>query len=105
MFNIALILCYFSSGIASAVFAAKWRGPPDACPDPGSDDGDACDSIPLTATNALQCVSAHYNTMCLHVLWSMYISMQVFSFVHIGVLCAASGVKILTVLKSRSQAS
>ena len=57
MFNIALILCYFSSGIATAVFAANWGGPPDACPDPGSDVGFTCDSIPLTATNALQCVS------------------------------------------------
>ena len=59
MFNIVLILCYFASGIATAAFAARWGGPPEVCPDPGSDVGDACDSIPLTATNALQSVSAH----------------------------------------------
>ena len=103
MFTIVLILCYFASGVATAVFAEKWGKPPDACPHPGSDDGDICDSIPLTATNALQCVSARHNTVCLYVLWLDQMTeyslayMQVFSFVHIGALGAASGMKIFTV--------
>ena len=59
LFNIAVILCYFVSGIAAGIFAAGWGGPPEACPDPDSPIGDVCDSIPLTATNALECVSAY----------------------------------------------
>ena len=68
MFNIILILCYFAAGIASAVFATRWGpgGPPDGCPEPTSSKADSCDSIPLAATNALQCVR-HYN-MYLHIL-------------------------------------
>ena len=64
MFTSVVILCYFSSGIATAVFAGGWGGPPEVCPDPDSDIGDICDSVPLTAINALQCVSIHYCRPC-----------------------------------------
>ena len=62
------ILCFLGTGIGSAVLASEWGGPPEFCPDPDSRFGDVCDSIPLTATNALQCVSAHY---CI-ILWKSY---------------------------------
>jgi hypothetical protein len=84
LFNIAVILCYFASGIAAGVFAAGWGGPPEACPDPDSPFGDLCDSIPLTATNALECV---------------------FSFLQIGALGVVVGMNIFAILKGRSQAT
>jgi hypothetical protein len=84
LFNIAVILCYFASGIAAGVFAAGWGGPPELCPDPDSPAGDLCDSIPLTATNALECV---------------------FSFLQIGALGVVVGMNIFAILKGRSQAT
>ena len=56
LFSAGAAFCYFATGIACAVYASAWGGPPDACPK--DDEGDInCDSIPLTATNALQAVS------------------------------------------------
>ena len=64
MFTIVVILCYLPSAIATAVYAGGWGGPPEACPDPDSSFGDVCDTIPLTAINALQCVSVQYFRPC-----------------------------------------
>ena len=56
--NVALILRFLAAGVASAVFASKWGGPPPSCTDSDEPDyEDLCDSVPLSATNALQCVS------------------------------------------------
>ena len=56
--NISLMLRFLAAGVTSAVFASKWGGPPPLCPDPADYEvGDVCDSVPLNATNALQCVS------------------------------------------------
>ena len=54
LFSAGAAFCYFATGIACAVYADAWGGPPDGCPD---NDDDPCDSRPLTATNALQVVS------------------------------------------------
>ena len=51
------ILCYLGTGIGSAIIASQWGGVPEECPDPDSLAGDVCDTIPLTATNALEAVS------------------------------------------------
>ena len=53
------MLCFLSLGIACAVYANSWGGPPDACEETdkllGKDD--ICDSVPLITTNAIQAVS------------------------------------------------
>ena len=54
LFSAGAAFCYFATGIACAVYAGAWGGPPDGCSD---NDDDPCDSRPLTATNALQVVS------------------------------------------------
>ena len=53
------MLCYLATGVACASYAVAWREPPDVCGriDELSDQDDVCDSIPLTATNALEAVS------------------------------------------------
>ena len=64
LFSIAAILSYLATGIACAVYASAWGGPPDACPNPGYVGAkDICDIIPLTATNALQAVSVALNCL------------------------------------------
>lgn len=56
MFSIGAMICYLATGIACAVYSSEWVGPPDACP--ANDDAQVhCDSVPLTATSVLQCVS------------------------------------------------
>ena len=57
VFATIFILCFLGTGIGSAVLASQWGGVPEVCPDPDSSAGDVCDTIPLTATNALESVS------------------------------------------------
>ena len=66
MFSIGVILSYLATGIACAVYASAWGKPPKLCAaldkintELGNKDDDICDSIPLTATNALQAVSVY----------------------------------------------
>ena len=55
VFCVLVILAYLGTGIACAVYAAAWGGPPDSCD--ANEDDDYCDSKPLTATTALSTVS------------------------------------------------
>ena len=59
VFNIAALICHLATGIACAVLAYKWRQPPELC----VVGLDVCDIIPLTVTNALQCVSVKTKVM------------------------------------------
>ena len=59
VFATIFILCYLGTGIGSAVLASQWGNVPEGCPDPDSLVGDLCDTIPLTATNALEAVSEY----------------------------------------------
>lgn len=58
--------CYAGTGISSAVYAAEWGKPPDACEVniisvlAGND----CDDMALTATNALSAVRG--TNSCMH---------------------------------------
>ena len=59
LFSGAVILSYFATGIACAVYASQWGEKPAVCEsvdDASEDDDDTCDSVPLSATNALQAV-------------------------------------------------
>ena len=60
LFSGAVILSYFGTGIACAVYASQWREKPVLCENADNfsdnDDDDICDSVPLSATNALQAV-------------------------------------------------
>ena len=58
LFSGAVILSYFATGIACAVYASRWREKPVVCEtiDAFKDDDDTCDSVPLSATNALEAV-------------------------------------------------
>ena len=53
----AVILAYFGTGIACAVYASKWGMTPTLCGAGLQLEEDVCSSIPLTATNALEAVS------------------------------------------------
>ena len=68
MFNVLVIAAYLATGSLSLEFTSKWGEPPKACSvaDSASGEDDVCDSISLTATNAIQSVSA-YTVMCM---WS-----------------------------------
>ena len=58
VFATIFIVCLLGTAIGSAAIAGLWGSVPEACPHPDSGD-DACDTIPLAATNALQCVSEY----------------------------------------------
>ena len=60
MFSGGVILSYFATGIACAVYASQWRKKPVLCEIADTvsvNDDDICDSVPLSATNALETVS------------------------------------------------
>ena len=55
IFNFGVIICYFATGTACAVYAKDWAEPPLGCP---VDDGAReCDFATLTIISALEAVS------------------------------------------------
>ena len=60
LFSVGVILLYFATGISCAVYASQWREKPVLCENADNvsdnDDDDICDSVPLSATNALEAV-------------------------------------------------
>ena len=60
LFSAGVILLYFATGISCAVYASRWREKPVLCENADNvsdnDDDDICDSVPLSATNALEAV-------------------------------------------------
>ena len=54
IFSFIVAFLYFSTGIACAIYAAAWSGPPEECT---IDEDIDCMEDALVATNALQAVS------------------------------------------------
>ena len=59
LFSGAVTVSYLATGIACALYASQWGEKPVVCAlaDQAENEDDICDSIPLTATNALEAVS------------------------------------------------
>ena len=60
LFSGGVILAYFATGISCAVYASLWGGKPVLCENADNvseDEDDICDSVPLSATNALEAVN------------------------------------------------